>query len=72
MKRKKEKFDLDVTKKRVKEFLYETMQLDDSEKKFLKSFENKEYHPEYLFADPNIVERIKNHPMAEWKMKNDK
>lgn len=27
----------------------------------------KEYVPEFLFDDKEIVERIKNHPMAIWK-----
>ena len=70
VKRKKEIFDLDVTKKRVKDFLSETMQLDTSERNFLETFKKKEYHPEYLFEDPDIVKRIKNHPMAIWKMQN--
>lgn len=48
----------------------ETMQLEDSEKRFLKSFEQKKYHPEYLFEDPDTVKRIINHPMAIWKMQN--
>ncbi|MFI3211999.1 MAG: nucleotidyl transferase AbiEii/AbiGii toxin family protein [Eubacteriales bacterium] len=69
VKRKGEKFDLDITKKRIKEFLSKTMQLDESEKIFLEKFQNKEYHPEYLFDDPNVVERIRNHPMAMWKMR---
>ena len=71
VKRKKEKFDLDVTKERVKNYLGETMVLDPSEKAFLKSFQMKEYHPEYLFENTNIVDRIKNHPMAIWKMQNN-
>lgn len=68
VKRKKEKFDLDVSKQRVENFLEETMKLEESERKFLECFRDKEYHPEYLFDDEAVVERLKNHPMALWKM----
>ena len=71
VKRKKDKFDLDVTKTRVKKYLEETMMLNQSEKDFLNNFQMKEHHPEYLFDDTDIVGRIKNHPMAIWKMQNN-
>jgi hypothetical protein len=32
-------------------------------------FNQKEYHPELLFDDPLILERIAEHPMALWKCK---
>jgi|LSQX01.2.fsa_nt_gb hypothetical protein len=35
--------------------------------KFLNSFREKIYHPELLFGSGEILERIKNHPMALWK-----
>lgn len=31
-------------------------------------FNSRKYFPEKLFSDPEIVERIQNHPMALWKM----
>lgn len=38
-------------KQRVKGYLTETMQLSDSENRFLREFCEKKYHPEYLFED---------------------
>ena len=38
-------------------------------KEYLDRFEEKKYMPELLFEDAEIVERVKNHPMALWKCK---
>ena len=38
-------------------------------KEYLDRFEEKKYMPELLFEDVEIVERVKNHPMALWKCK---
>lgn len=70
VKRKKEKFDLDETKKRVKDYLSNTMRLNDSENRFLQEFREKQYHPEYLFEDREVIVRLEKHPMALWKMRN--
>jgi hypothetical protein len=70
VKRKKEKFDLDVTRNRVKTYLDDIMKLSDSEKLFMHEFREKKYHPEYLFDDLKIVDRLSSHPMAIWKMQN--
>ena len=67
VKRKKEKFDLDETKQRVKDYLNNAMRLNDSENRFLQEFREKKYHPEYLFEDQDVVDRLKKHPMALWK-----
>jgi predicted nucleotidyltransferase component of viral defense system len=67
--RKKEDFDLEGTKKVAKEYIKDLMVLTKSEYEFLQRFENKEYIPELLFEDTEILERIKNHPMALWKTK---
>ena len=69
VKRKREKFDLDETKKRVKGYLEDTMRLTDLENRFLQEFREKKYHPEYLFENQEIVNRLEKHPMALWKMK---
>ncbi|MBQ9989402.1 MAG: nucleotidyl transferase AbiEii/AbiGii toxin family protein [Lachnospiraceae bacterium] len=71
VKRRKEKFDLDETKQRVKDFLKETMCLTESERGFWEAFRNKQYHPEYLFSDPEKLECLQKHPMVLWKMQND-
>ena len=69
VKRKREKFDLDETKKRVKGYLEDTMRLTDLENRFLQEFREKKYHPEYLFENQDIVSRLEKHPMVLWKMK---
>nr|WP_094551252.1 nucleotidyl transferase AbiEii/AbiGii toxin family protein [Petroclostridium xylanilyticum] len=65
--RKKERFDLTAAKQRVIDFLSMFSELDDNEAEFLRTFKNGEYHPELLFQDAQILERIRNHPMAIWK-----
>ena len=51
-----------------KKFIDELMILTSQEKKYLNAFEGKEYKPELLFADEKMLENIKEHPMAVWKM----
>lgn len=67
---KKEAFNLEAAKKRVKTFIDELLMMTPQEKEFMVRFVNKEYMPELLFDDKAIVDRIKNHPMALWKMMN--
>lgn len=69
VKRKKERFDLDETKRRVRNYLEDTMQLTVSEKHFLEEFREKKYHPEYLFDDLETINRVEKHPMALWKIR---
>ncbi len=66
--RKRVDFDLDAEKKNVKEYISDLMVLSKDETEFLNRFENKEYAPELLFDDPEILQRIKNHPMILWKL----
>jgi predicted nucleotidyltransferase component of viral defense system len=71
--RRKERFDLELGKKSVKEFIKELLTtLSSEEREFLQRFANKEYHPELLFHDKDIVNRLSNHPMAIWKTMNSK
>ena len=65
--RSKEKFDLQTSQSQVKTWLADLLKLEDNEWKFLDAFREKEYHPELLFKSGEILERIKNHPMALWK-----
>lgn len=65
--RKKERFDLTAAKKRVINFLTMFSKLSGDEAKFLRAFKNGVYLPELLFEDPQILKRIRNHPMAKWK-----
>lgn len=64
--RKNEKFDLAETQERVKSYLAKLLVTTDSECSFLNAFRNKVYHPELIF-DGEMLERVKEHPMALWK-----
>lgn len=60
-------FDLEAAIKSAKEYISKLMVLAPKEKEFINNFANKKYIPELLFEDQEILDRIKNHPMALWK-----
>ncbi len=64
---KKNNFKLDERKQQAKDHIADLMQLTDREQEYMDLFIAKEYVPELLFDDEEIVERIKEHPMAIWK-----
>ena len=64
---KKDNFKLDERKQQAKDYIADLMQLTDQEQEYMDRFIAKEYVPELLFDDKEIVERIKEHPMALWK-----
>ena len=64
---KKDNFMLDERKRQAKDYIAEMLQLTESEQEYMDRFIAKEYVPEFLFDDKEIVEKIKNHPMAIWK-----
>lgn len=64
---KKDNFMLEKRKEEAKAYIGELMQLTEKEQEYMDRFTAKEYVPELLFDDKNIMERIKNHPMATWK-----
>ncbi len=66
--RKKDNFDLDERKQRAKKYIKELMIVTADEMEFMNAFENKEYKPELLFDNEKIIERLKDRPMAMWKM----
>ena len=66
---KKDNFQLDERKKIAKNYISDLMVLTTKEKEYIDRFEEKKYMPELLFEDAEIVERVKNHPMALWKCK---
>lgn len=70
--KKSERFDFESAKVEVKAFLLKLMIFTEEEKSFIKNFNNNVYRPELLFEDTETVERIKNHPMAIWKIRNNK
>jgi predicted nucleotidyltransferase component of viral defense system len=65
--RKDDDFNLETAKKAVKEFLAELLILSPNEREFLAAFRNAEYKPELLF-DGDKLERVRNHPMAIWRI----
>jgi len=65
--KKSDKFEFETAKSEVKTYLTTLMLLTDNEKLFIEKFNQKLYHPELLFDEQEIINRIKNHPMAIWK-----
>ena len=65
----KEKFDLESKKQQAKNYIAALMKTTDEEMEYMERFIAKEYKPELLFADPEIIERLRDHPMALWKCK---
>lgn len=68
--RNKEFFDLESRKKSAKKYIAEVMNVTESEMQYMEAFEHKNYRPELLFDEKDIVERIKDHPMAAWKCRS--
>lgn len=60
-------FDFNKAKNEVKEFLFPLLEFTEGEKEFIRFFNNKEYRPDLLFEDVDILKRISDHPMALWK-----
>jgi hypothetical protein len=65
--RKDDGFDLEAAKKQVKEFIAGLLVLSSNEKAFLEAFKNADYRPELLFGG-DTFERVRNHPMAFWRI----
>ena len=68
--RRSEHFDFEKAKAEVKDFLKKLLTLTDSEKEYVQYFNNRQYLPELLFEDKDIIDRIKFHPMALWKTRS--
>ena len=64
---KKDNFMLEERKQQAKDYIADLMQMTEREQEYMDRFIAKEYVPELLFDDKEIVERIKEHPMAIWK-----
>lgn len=64
-------YDLEAVKQRVCEYLTALLELTDSERLFIERFNANEYLPELLFEDETMVERVRSHPMALWKTKQE-
>ncbi len=64
---RRDSFILDERKQQAKDYITDLLQLTEREREYMDRFIAKEYVPELLFDDMEIVERIKGHPMAIWK-----
>ena len=69
--RNPKKSNVDEMKQAVREYLKDILVIDDDIQKFYDKFQKGIYKPELLFDDDEIIERIKLHPMINWKLKND-
>ncbi len=69
--RDRDAFQLENSKNTVSNFLQSTLHMTEAERTFLLNFKNGKYTPELLFDDSEILGRIKAHPMALWKIKNN-
>lgn len=65
----RDKFDLEGKKRQAKEYIVSLMKPTEKEMEYMERFIAKEYKPELLFENPEIIERLRNHPMALWKCK---
>lgn len=64
---RKEKLDFNSMKEQVIDFLGSFLTFSDEEKNFISHFNRREYRPDILFDNGEIVERVIMHPMALWK-----
>ena len=67
-----EGFDLENAQRLITDYLKEVLIPNEQELAFWAAFSRGDYKPELLFADPDILSRINNHPMALWKCANNK
>ena len=64
---KKDNFKLEERKIQAKQYIKDLIQLTEKENEYIERFRAKEYRPELLFDEDEIVTRICEHPMALWK-----
>lgn len=72
MLRKKEPVDLEAMKQVVEKFIDSVMVLTPGDREYIEKFMQGEYVQELLFDDEQVINRIKNHPMAIWKVNSTK
>ena len=65
----KDNFDLEGKKQQAKEYIAALMKPTESEMEYMERFIAKEYKPELLFEESEIIERLRDHPMVLWKCK---
>ena len=57
---------------KVSSFLTQLFQFENGEAEFARRFASKDYCPDLLFDDSEILKRIQNHPMALWRTRETK
>ena len=62
--KRSERFDFEKAKTEVKTYLMQLLTLTQEEKEYVNRFNHREYTPEFLFQDEEIIKRIRSHPMA--------
>lgn len=67
---KKDNFRLEERKSQARQHISDLMQLTEKENEYMDRFMAKEYRPELLYDDEEIVARVAEHPMALWKCKS--
>ena len=67
--KKSEHCKLEDAKKVVIDMLNKLLVLKDNEKQYLTEFSKGNFNPSLLFDEP-IASKIKDHPMANWRIKN--
>lgn len=71
MLRKTDRFKKEVAIFSVKDYLRGLFVFFDDEKEFIREFKGKNYRPELLFEEEEIVARISSHPMALWRVRKE-
>lgn len=64
-----DKFNLKEAKELVKKYILSLLSFTTDEKQFVDSFIQNQYEPVLLFDNEQVLERIKDHPMAIWRTK---
>ena len=64
--KKTEKFDFETAETRVISFLSSLTNFSEREKEFINQFNTGKYNPDLLF-EKDLADRVRNHPMALWK-----
>lgn len=64
------RFDFEKVRSEVTAFLKEFLTFTTEEQSFIEHFNRREYRPDFLFEDDEIVQRVANHPMALWKCRS--
>ena len=65
--RQGEWFEAKTAQREIAEYLSRVLVPDAEELSFWQEFSRKQYRPELLFKDEEVVSRVKLHPMAAWK-----